>query len=485
MNDLPWSTIWSVLSIANYLGVGVVVVQLLRWRRDPRGDLAWILALLLLPFLGLILFLLIGPMPVSRKVKRRLKRRRVIAAALARRAAALAECLENAGAPPTDPRQKALMRLATRVTGQAVTRGNEVTVYTDAERVFLALGLAIEAAQSHIHMEYYIFADDETGRAMRDLLIRKAREGVEVRVLLDAVGCWNVSRAFLRDMRAGGVRTEFFLTWGHTTRRFNFNCRNHRKLVVVDGTIGFCGSQNIGDEYLGRRRRFGPWRDTHLRVAGSSVTQLQEVFVEDWHFATREDLSHDRYFPPPVVAGNNLVQIIPSGPDRPTDVMHQLLFAAVTDAQESIAIMSPYFVPDPAMMIALRSAAYRGVRVRLLLPSRSDHWWVLWAGRASYPALLDAGVEVYEYDRGMLHSKVVEVDGRWAMVGSANMDERSFRLNFELTCALYDELIARALRADFEHLREASRRVQPCDIESWTLRQELAAGVARLTTPLL
>jgi len=483
---MTWTTLWTLLWIGNYAGVVVLSERLLRWRWDPRGAVAWIFAMLLLPFLGLLLFVLVGPMPMTRKVRRRLKRRRIIAAALEHRAGALEKSHSGLSAALPDPKQLALMKLATRITGQLVTRGNEVTVYTEAEKVFLALSLAIEAAHSHVHLEYYIFWADDTGRAMADLLIKKARQGVEVRLLLDAVGCWKVPRAFFREMTDGGVKVSFFLTWGPTTRRFNINCRNHRKLVVVDGITGFLGSHNIGDEYLGRKRRkFGLWRDTHLRVAGTAVTQLQEAFVEDWHFATGEDLSDDRYFPAPAEPGASLVQIIPTGPDRPPDTMHQLLFAAVNDAQTSIAILTPYFVPDPAMTIALRSAAYRGVRVQLLLPSKSDHWWVLWAGRASYPALLSAGIEVYEFDKGMLHSKVVVVDSRWALVGSANMDERSFRLNFELTSALYDKLVADVLMEDFEALRASARRIYMRDVDAWSYRDELAAGLARLTTPLL
>lgn len=479
------SYVWSILSIANYAVVALVILHILRTRRNPRGMLVWILTLLLLPFLGLLLYLLVGETPIRRRVRRRRRRRRKIESGLAQQTAVLASAFDGREQRETPNAHLAMMQLATRISDTVVTHGNEVDVYHDAERAFLALSLAIESARSHIHMEYYIYADDETGRAMRDLLIKKAREGVEVRLLLDAVGCWKLRRSFVKSMQREGVTVAFFLPWGLTRRRFQLNCRNHRKLTVVDGNLGFFGSKNIADEYLGRRNASTTWRDTHLRVAGPSVAQLQEIFVEDWHFATKEDLSSDRYFPEPTIAGDRLVQLVPSGPDRRAGVLHQMLNAAVSDATRSVSLLTPYFVPDGAMHLALTSAAYRGVRVQLLVPCRSDHWLVLWAGRSFYRELLEAGVEIYEYDKGMLHSKEVIIDQRWAMVGSANMDVRSFKINFELTSVLYDEGLAFALQADFDRLRDQAHRQTIRRIKDWTYGQELAAGLARLATPLL
>lgn len=476
---------WTALSIANYLVVLLMVEHILRTRRDPRGMLIWILTLLLLPVIGLVLYLLVGQGRIQRKVRRRRRRRRKIELALSRQLAMLAASHDARERVVLQEAQRDLVQLATRVSDTTVTRGNHVSVYHDAERAFLNLALAIESAQSHVHLEYYIFANDETGQGMRDVLVKKAREGVEVRLLLDAVGSWRLSRSFVKSMQREGVQVAFFLPWGPTRRHFQVNCRNHRKLAVIDGKLGFFGSKNIADEYLGRKKRFGPWLDTHLRVAGPCVAQLQEVFVEDWHFATRQDLSSPRYFPTPVEAGDKIVQIIPSGPDRRAAVMHQLLSAAVNNARQSVSLLTAYFVPDATMLLALTSAAYRGLRVQILLPSRSDHWLVLWAGRAIYDELLEAGVEIYEYDKGMLHAKEVIVDGRWAMVGSANMDIRSFRINFELTGLLYDEPLARQLQTNFDALRAEARRIRDYDLKDWSYRQTLAAGLARLLTPLL
>lgn len=477
--------IWSIISIVNYVGVVIAVLHILRRRREPRGMLAWILALVFLPVIGLVLFLLIGNMPVERKMRRRQRRRRLIEPSLAQRTRTLAEDHDAIQAPRLDPAQRALMRLATRVGRSVVTRGNEVDIYHDAEKIFLALSLAIEEAASHVHLEYYIFAPDDTGHGVRDVLIRKAREGVEVRLLLDAVGCWGLPRSFVRPMIDAGVQIAYFLPWGISTRRLGLNCRNHRKLVVVDGRVGFTGSQNVGDEYLGRKKKFGPWRDTHMRLRGPCVAQLQEIFVEDWHFAAGQNLSAESYFPAPQPEGSQSVQIVASGPDRRPHVLHQLLLAALSDARHAVSLLTPYFVPDYAMLMALESAVYRGVKVRLLIPSRSNHRVVLWAGRSCYEDLVEAGVDVYEYEHALLHSKVVIVDDRWAMVGSANMDERSFRLNFEVTSILYDEGLARDLQSDFDSLRSRAHRITRDELAAWTYGRQLMAGLARLATPML
>lgn len=475
----------TTLSILNYAAVAAAIVHILHTRKDPRGMLSWILTLLLLPVLGLVLYALMGESSIRRKVRRRRRQRQAIAHRLDSKKAAIGDAFDARRSTHLSESEKSLIHLATRVSGSVVTSDNDVVIYHDAEQAFLAMSLAIEAAQSHVHMLYYIYRHDETGAALGQLLRKKAAQGVEVRLLLDAVGCWRLSRAFVRWLSEGGVNVAFFMPWGLTRRRMQLNFRNHRKMTVVDGRTAFTGSKNIGDEYLGRKKKFGPWRDIYLRMSGPCVTQMQEIFVEDWHFSTEVDLSSDAYFPTPEKAGEHLVQIVPSGPDGYADVLHQLLVAAVSDARGEIAVLTPYFVPDRAMLVALCFAAYRGVTVRLLLPSRSDHWLVLWAGRSFYDELLRAGVEIYEYDAGMLHSKMVVIDGRWAMVGSANMDVRSFQINFELTNLLYDAGLAGELRDDFLHLLRQARRVYLRDVKRWTHRQTLAAGVARLATPLL
>ncbi len=479
------TSIWTAVLILQELAVLIVIVVILRRPREPRAMLAWILAMLLLPGLGLLLFLVFGEPRKRWHRRRRRRRRKSLAGSLAEQAQALRsvhakDLSEQLGSGPGR-----LVRLAERLGAHAATRDNDVHIYHDAEQTFLALQLAIKSAVSHIHMEYYIFQADETGTAIRDLLIAKSREGVEVRVLLDFIGCWRMPRSFVRPMREAGVKVAFAMPVIPWRGRWHVNYRNHRKIAILDGRLGFTGSQNIGDEYRGRLARYGPWRDTHLRITGPGVHHLQEIFAEDWHYTTKEDVVANEYFPLAEGSGDHIVQIVPSGPDRRVHVMHHLLFAAVTAAEKSISVITPYFVPDAAMVLAFQAACYRGVNVRFIVPSCTDHRVVLWAGRSFYEELISAGAEIYEEDHTVLHSKVMVIDQTWAMVGSANMDERSFRLSFEATAVLYSSDLAVELYNDFEALRRTSRCVTRKELANASFIQTLGLGMARIASPLL
>lgn len=477
------SWLWSALLALQEVLVFLLILVILRRPREPRAMLAWILALLLLPFVGIVLYLVLGE-PRKRRHRRRRRRRR----AEVLRSLKATDSGERQWSPeevPATPEERRLQRLARRLEAFPECPGNEVTIYQEAEETYLAKRRAIAEARSHVHLEYYIMRPDETGLEIRDTLIDRARQGVQCRLLLDYIGCWWLPRSFVQPMTEAGVEVAFALPVLPLRWRWRVNYRNHRKILVVDGVTGFTGSQNIGNEYSGRLARFGPWRDTHMKIVGPAVQHLQEIFVQDWHYSTRRKLVSEDYFPESEASGDHVVQLVPSGPDQHSAVMHQLLFAAMSLAQESICIITPYFVPDSAMVLAFQSAAYRGIQVRLIIPSCSDHRWVLWAGRSYYGELLRAGVEIFEHDSTMLHSKVMIVDERWAMVGSANMDERSFRINFELTTLLYSDAIARELFRDFESLRSSSRRIARADVTDRSLKDSLITGLARLSSPLL
>jgi cardiolipin synthase len=262
------------------------------------------------------------------------------------------------------------------------------------------------------------------------------------------------------------------------------NCRNHRKIVVVDGQVAFAGSQNIGDEYRGRLKRLAPWKDTHFRLEGPAVRDVQEVFVEDWYFATREDLTGPSYLRRPAAAGSSLVQVIPSGPDQDEGILPHILFEAIAIAGRTLRISTPYFVPDPGLVIALQNAAYRGVQVEILIPSRTDSKLVLWAGRSFYQELLKAGIKIYEFGHGMLHSKTISIDDRWTLISSANMDVRSFLLNFEVTASIFDEGVSSKLLEDFRNSQARSVEVKRRE-GSGPLLPTVLEGAARLLSPLL
>lgn len=464
------------------LATAVSAFVLLR-RREPMEMVSWILTIFFLPGAGALLYGAIGANHIRRKAGRRRKR----VALLRSRINASASAAEESGAPAVElPEDLRLIeQIGRRVCDMPTTGGNRVDVFVEANETYAALEAALHRARHHVHLEYYIWKDDETGRHFRALLIAAARRGLQCRVLLDSVGCIGLPRRFTQPLLDAGVQVAFSLTPNPLSKRWTLHLRNHRKIAVLDGTVGFVGSQNIGDEYRGRLKRLSPWYDSHMRVEGPAALFLQQTFSEDWFLATRESLAGEAFFPTGCRPGRSLVQILPTGPDHDVSALGQLVFAAVAAARTSIRIATPYFVPDPALRMALVHAGLRGVHVQLVLPTRSDSPLVLWAGRSYYSELLDAGVELFEFERGMLHSKVMTVDDRFCMLGSANMDVRSFRLNFEVTALIYDAQVAIGQAGVIErHCRE-SRQVSIRDARTRPLRHQLVEGVARLFAPLL
>ena len=481
----------TALTIVVYSVGASVVIHILRQPKEPMAMLAWILGILLFPLSGVLLYSLIGERRVLRRGRRKRKKTAHILQALG--SAGQSELKRELLFEPQDLKfcrilDEGLLGLA-RISGKLaqspLTVGNKVEVFTSAQATYDDILRAIDGACDHIHLEYYIFRPDETGALFRDRLAEKARRGVEVRLLLDGIGCFGTRRRFLQPLIDAGGRVETFLPAIPLRRPWHINCRNHRKIAVVDGEIAFTGSQNIGDEYRGRWRRVGPWKDTHLRIEGPASRELQEVFVEDWYFACKEDLVAKRYLKPARVAGESLVQVIPSGPDQRLDVLHHVVFAAIGMARESIRISTPYFVPDPALLVALANASQRGVQVEILIPSRNDLKLVLWAGRSFYEELIREGVSIHEFDHGMLHSKTIVVDGRWSMVGSANMDMRSFLSNFEVTASIFDPGISANLAQDFAADLGRSRRIRPRKPGRVPFVPSILEGAARLLAPLL
>ncbi len=461
------------------------VVGVLRGRKEPMAMLAWVMGLSAIPLLGFCFYAVFGADRVVRRVHR--KRRRIVhrIQRFSRRAELQADAAGKLLHAGLSDNLAGVEQIGRRLVGMPATNDNQVEVYNDANAIYSAMEESIRGAKKHVHLEYYIWQDDATGRHFRDLLIEKAREGVECRLLLDAVGCFRLSKRFTKRMVDAGVEVAFFMPLYPLRRRWAPHLRNHRKVVVVDGCTGFLGSQNVGDEYRGRLKRLSPWHDSQMRVRGSAALFLQQIFAEDWLFATRNALHDDRFFPAPVGQGTSIVQILPTGPDQGIDALEHLLFAALEAAQETIHIATPYFVPSHAIRMALIHARFRGVKVKLVLPTRTDAKIALWAGRSYYAELLEGGVEVYELDRGMLHSKIATVDNRWGMLGSANMDMRSFRLNFEITALIYDEGVAAALVKDIEEHCANGRRVDHKSVLHPPIRKQLIEGAARLCAPLI
>ncbi|TBR11080.1 MAG: cardiolipin synthase [Lysobacter sp.] len=448
--------------LAYLLGLGLwIILQ----KREPAATLAWLISLAALPYVGFLIYYVFGPQRIRRQ---RLRRGRV-----------RARMPSSPVADSADSRE--LARLSTATTRLPPSTATDVRLLIDGAATYDALLEAIAQAQEHVHLEYYIVEPDRTGAALRDALVERARAGVKVRLLLDAVGSARMSRRFLAPLLdAGGEIARFHpmrLPW----RRPWLNLRSHRKIVIVDGRIAFTGGINITDAQ-DERLSAEAYRDLHLRLEGEVVGTLQLVFAEDWVYATGDrppGLPVPLATPGPVQA-----QVLTSGPDSAWETIHRVQVAAIHAAKQRVWLATPYFVPGEAAMMALTSAALAGLDVRLLVPHRSDSRLVTFAARSYFDELLAAGVRIHEYGPRLLHTKALLVDDDIAVIGSANFDHRSFRLNFEVSVLFHDAGVAEALAELFQRDGHQSPRVRP-DRRRSLWRHRLPEALARLLSPLL
>lgn len=483
-NAIPSWGLW-LIGVADVVLAALFVVWVLMTKANSASAVAWCMLLVFLPFFGMIFFLLFGYQHVERPLRRKRRHRREYHSPP--KPAGYAETVWSDAAParPATELQRSLATLAARFDASPVTFGNQVDFYVDGPTAFDAIFAAIREAKHHIHLQTFIYRRDDLGRRMRDALIAKAKEGVEVRLLYDAMGSYQMTRRFLKPLHEAGGRSSPFLPLDPLRRRFQLNMRNHRKICVVDGLVGFIGGLNVGDEYLGTNAYFGHWRDTHLRIRGPAVCDLQAVFAEDWHFAEDEPLEDDHYFRVAPGGGPHAAQIVDSGPDQELKGIREITFAAILRAKRRVWIASPYFVPDAALLDALRLAAYSGVDVRLLGQGRRDHLLTHYAGCYYWAEALRAGVRIFRYRKGLLHAKATLVDDDFAMVGSANFDNRSMFLNFEANVLLYSAEAARTLEATFERDFADSDALDPERYAARSFRQRLAENACRLFSPVL
>jgi cardiolipin synthase len=418
-------------------------------RRDPESVLAWLFAVVTLPFVGFVLYLVFG----FKYFKHRAFGLKSTGdnAILTRVRKGLEpgvpdETEQNLGSLTDYPD---LARLLWADSAAFLTGGNEVEVFTTGAQKFDALFEAVRSATSHIHLEYYIVRDDELGERLLQLLAAKARDGVEVRLLYDDLGN-KVPRWRYRTLVQAGAKVSGFYRALVPSVGFRINYRNHRKIAVIDGKIGFIGGFNIGDEYLGRGP-LGPWRDTAVRLRGAAVRALQLRFLLDWNYATGEGLTLDRsYFAQFPRTGTAAIQIVSGGPDTTWNPPREEYVKMVASAKRTCYLQTPYFVPDVSVMTALRIAALSGVDVRIMIPTKPDLPFVHWASLSNVGELLEAGVRAFSYDAGFLHAKTIVIDGSVTSIGSANWDLRSFKWNFESNAVIYDRTVGEAYRAIFE-----------------------------------
>jgi cardiolipin synthase A/B len=470
-----------LLSYENFIFIGYIlgwlfVPLILIRKKNPVSALAWSLAAIFIPFVGVFFFIIFGASHIQRRLRKKLFHH----SRFLRKYTMSSILSESTLSSPTWAEMDAFLM---KTGAPPATDGNDVKFYWDGVEAFKDKFADIRAAKHHIHLEYFIFRNDETGNELVQLLAEKALEGVQVRLLIDGVGSLGVWRIFQKLTKAGGKTAVFLPTLG---RRFTWGLRNHRKLLICDGKVGYFGGLNVGKEYVCKAKNFGYWRDTHARVTGPSVLSLQRVFVEDWDFAAEELLTGDKFFPEPTLGGEVRLQMQWSGPDQDENASRDAYFHMFTNARKSLWISTPYLVPDGALFQALRHAAQRGVDVRIITQSYPpDHWLTYWAGRFFWDDLLEAGVRIFEYRKGMMHAKVVVADGEMACVGSANIDIRSIRLNFEVNGMFYSRQEVESLTRMFREDQRKSKEVTAAQFRRRPIRYQVLENFCRLFSPLL
>jgi len=470
-----------VLSVLLLLGLQAALGVVME-RRNPVATWAWLVVLIVVPIIGIPMYLLFGRRQVTKKI-----RRGVTATRRLSRTALWLDCPPSLRGACVDLSSvdAGTARLSVGLGGAPLRGGNRVTVLQDGVETFDAFEAAIRAAREFIHMEFFIFNPGKLGGRMRDLLAEAARRGVEVRMLFDAFGSFRLAESYLAPVLDQGGRLEFFapVRFSRIRRRPDF--RNHRKITVVDGRVGFVGGINVMDEYVADERPDTPWRDTHLALEGPIVQDLERVLNDSWYLCTDEMLAGSRHYRSPALAGNVAAQVVASGPDNEWPSIEKVYMSAIFAATSNINIVTPYLVPTDSVLSALVSAALRGVDVRILVPARGDHAVVDWAGRSYFPDLMDAGVRVFAYGPRMIHSKTLSVDHRFSLVGTANLDIRSFRLNYEVGTLLYDAGVTASLDRAFEDDIAASREIRPDEFLERPYLQRFRENTARLLSPLL
>ncbi|HUT78343.1 MAG TPA: cardiolipin synthase [Polyangia bacterium] len=470
----------SALYYASEWVIRLVMLVVVTRRRQPNSAMAWLLVIFFLPWPGLILYMILGN---YRLPKRRIEEHSPLADELS----AVRQRLEdhpNIVHPELGPELMSFVDLAERLGYMPIFGGNDAQLITETGEVIDRLVADIDAAEHHVHLLFYIWANDATGRRVSEALARAVKRGVKCRVLVDAVGSRPMLRRLAPEMTGQGIEVQEALPVGLFRRRMaRIDLRNHRKVAVIDGRIGYTGSQNIVDASYGHKDL--AWRDMMVRLTGPIVLELQAVFLIDWYHETDEGLDGAELFPEPPRTGEIPVQTLPSGPNYPTENYQRIVVAALYAARQHVIITTPYFVPDEAFLQAIEVAVLRGVEVEVILPRRCDQIMVGAASRAYYDDLLRLGAKLHLYDKGLLHAKTMSIDDAVALIGSSNFDIRSFALNFEISLLFYGPRVTEELRRQQNRYIAESARLSA---EQWDARPagaKILQNIAKLLSPLL
>ncbi|WP_405572574.1 cardiolipin synthase [Winogradskyella sp. Asnod2-B02-A] len=474
----------TIALIIYFLMAFVLMGRLLLYGVRPTKTLAWLLAIFTIPVGGMLFYFILGRNRKKNKFYT-LKKTKAISEYL--------EKVEN-----NDPLYKKnnvpiaiknhlkLVKLVTKGSNFAPTFGNELIPLKNGSSTFKAIFSAMKTAKKFIHIEYYIFEEGDLAEKFKSILIQKVKEGVEVRFLYDALGSRSLSNKYINSLKAEGIEVYGFLPMHFGKLISSINYRNHRKIVIVDGIYGFTGGINVADKYISGDPVLGNWYDLHLQLKGNVVNSLQAVFAMDWSFASGTDhLLNMQYLVKHTTNKNSIAQVVAGGPDSDFSSIHQHYFSIINSAKKYVYITNPYIIPGEALKEALQVAAMSGVDIRLLLSTNSDSLLVKWTVRSSFEDLLEAGVKIYLYPDGFLHSKVIISDDELATIGTANLDIRSFEENYEVNVLIYDGNITSELKQDF--LKDC-KKSEPLDYKQYLKRpktERLKEGIAKVFSPVL
>ena len=467
-----------ILGVFEVLGIASAAHAIMSVR-TPQGTIAWVLSLIVIPFIAVPAYWVFGRNKFHGYVLAQQDKLEQLADTIKQ-----ADGNIDAFASASTAQLSALLA-AERLARLPLTGSNQVDLLIDGEATFGSIFDGISAARDYVLVQFYIIHDDGLGRELKSRLMAKAAEGVHVCLLYDEVGCLGLPESYLAELRDAGVWATSFHTRRGTGNRFQLNFRNHRKTVVVDGKVAWIGGHNVGDEYLGKDPKVGAWRDTHVRIEGPAAIAAQLAFVEDWHWATDDVPEGLSWQPVASPAGDAQALVISSGPADVLETASLMFLQAINGAAKRIWIASPYFVPDAAIVQALQLAGLRGVDVRILIPHKTDNWLVTMAAYTYFNQVGNDGVRIYRYEEGFLHGKAMLVDDRVTTVGTANFDNRSFRLNFESTAIIFDEAFAAEAEKMFEADFDRSRIMEPNEFDRKPVWFRLAARSARLAAPVL
>ncbi|RKD26834.1 cardiolipin synthase [Ammoniphilus oxalaticus] len=450
--------------------------------RNPSRTVAWLVILTIFPIIGFVFYIFVGR---NIRKRRRYKDKTINLNELHQLFNIPYDVTDYQTLQPISSKQERLVHLLLHNASLPMTQLNQVEILTNGEATFEKMFEELRRAEHHIHFITFILRNDQVGNELKKILIEKAKQGIKVRMIIDGLGSRQLSRSYKQELKEAGVELVSFSPILFPYLR-KINYRNHRKITIIDGEVGFLGGLNVGDEYLGLNEKFGFWRDTHMMVKGDAVYFLQLIFLHDWRFSTDQIVRPEPcYFPKHEIKQPLHVQIAASGPDSDWEYILKVYFSLITQAKKTVYITTPYLIPDDSIAMALKTAALSGVDVRILVPGIPDHVVVHWASRSYYRELIEAGVKIYSYLKGFIHAKIIIVDGQVVTIGTANFDIRSFHHNFEVSGVIYDPKVADRLSQDFFEDLSYSEQLDLDQIVNRPIGEKARESIARLMSPLL